>query len=134
VHQNDEMLGILRARSADTERFEADTSPSSSTSASSAAVEGSASRTPNRLTAPTLIALLDARKTATTQKEVRQLAHAFDVDLALLESLVKYVNSPSIRPRPEEVRVEDEDDVSCLCARREGADVPGGRARADADM
>lgn len=72
----------------------------------------------NRLNAQSIIALLDERKVCKTRREIEQLALAYDVDIAILDQLAKYVNSPSIlegrsattlQRRP--VNVEDDSEV-----------------------
>lgn len=74
----------------------------------------------NRLNAQTIVALLDERKECKSRREVEQLAVAYDLDIAVLDQLARYVNSPSVaegrsaallQRRP--VNVEDDSEV-CL--------------------
>ena len=51
---------------------------------------------PNRLTAPSLSGLLDARQTATSKAQLCDLAKTYEMDPSLLETLVHSVNTPSI--------------------------------------
>lgn len=75
----------------------------------------------NRLNAQTIVALLDERKECKTRREVEQLAIAYDLDIAVLDQLARYVNSASIaegrsaallQRRP--VNVEDDSEVSLI--------------------
>ncbi|RDB24240.1 hypothetical protein Hypma_008771 [Hypsizygus marmoreus] len=50
----------------------------------------------NRLHAATLSELLDKRKSAKTQAEVERLAERYGIDVAKLQSLSRFVNSPSV--------------------------------------
>lgn len=105
--QNDQMLSILRARDRETQ------ASSASSDFSAAASQA------NRLSAPTLVALLDARKSCRTAKDVEELAHGYDIDVSVIEELARFVNSPSIsaRARPaERVTVDNEEEVSDACA------------------
>ncbi|KAF8638496.1 hypothetical protein AX16_010479 [Volvariella volvacea WC 439] len=51
----------------------------------------------NRLHAPTLSDLLDARKSVKTQQELEKLANEHNIDVQKLESLARFVNSPSVQ-------------------------------------
>ncbi|KAF8590546.1 hypothetical protein K439DRAFT_1657317 [Ramaria rubella] len=50
----------------------------------------------NRLAASTLSSLLDDRKFVTSRSDLELLAAGYTVDVAVLESLTKFVNSPSV--------------------------------------
>lgn len=50
----------------------------------------------NRLEAATLSTLLDDRKFVTSRSDLEQLAARYTVDVAVLERLARFVNSPSI--------------------------------------
>jgi len=62
----------------------------------------------NRLLAVRLIDLLDERKTATSVKDLDRLAERYDIDRSVLESLGRYVNSPS-EDQATKRKVVDED-------------------------
>lgn len=51
----------------------------------------------NRLDAPTLIALLAARREARTPEEARSVAESYGVDLELVDRLATFVNPPSVQ-------------------------------------
>lgn len=117
------MLNILAARERTSAAEGESDSPSSISSIT--APSASPSNVRNRLSAPTLINLLDERKNCTTRKELEDLAVGYDIDLEVLEGLAKFVNSPSISGRVEEIRErgpEDGEEVSVrssvLCDRR----------------
>jgi hypothetical protein len=59
-------------------------------------VEASASHTRNRLLSATLSNLLDERKRATSLKALENIANKYDIDIVKLESLARFVNSPTI--------------------------------------
>ena len=50
----------------------------------------------NRMDAGTLSTLLDDRKFVTSRTELEQLAARYNLDVAVLERLTRFVNSPSI--------------------------------------
>jgi len=50
----------------------------------------------NRILSATLSDLLDKRKKATSLKELERIANKYDMDIAKLESLAQFVNSPTI--------------------------------------
>ncbi|GBE80729.1 predicted protein [Sparassis crispa] len=54
--------------------------------------------THNRLLAASLQELLEERKSVTTQAELEKLAKRYNVDVAKLESVAQFVNSPSVLP------------------------------------
>lgn len=60
-------------------------------------VEASPSHpTRNRILSSTLSSLLDARKNTSSRTEVERIANQYGVDVAKLESLARFVNTPSI--------------------------------------
>jgi hypothetical protein len=50
----------------------------------------------NRILSATLSELLDERKQATSFKELERIANKYDMDIAKLESLARFVNTPTI--------------------------------------
>ena len=86
------MLNILAARSSNTAREE---EANTSAQLSSGGVNN-AGAIKNRLNVQTVMALLDERKECKTRKEVEQLAIAYGVDMAILDQLARFVNSPSV--------------------------------------
>jgi hypothetical protein len=60
----------------------------------------------NRLDAPTLMALLAARREARTPEEARSVAESYGVDLELVDRLAAFVNPPSVQENV--VRVNDD--------------------------
>jgi hypothetical protein len=52
--------------------------------------------TANRLKPMELIALLDARKTATSRAEIEKTAASFRIDPQLLDRIAQYVNTPTV--------------------------------------
>jgi len=54
-----------------------------------------ANTTQNRLLAGSLIELLDERKAVRSQLELDQLASKYNIDSSILESLARFVNSPT---------------------------------------
>ncbi|KAI0374707.1 hypothetical protein BV20DRAFT_960857 [Pilatotrama ljubarskyi] len=50
----------------------------------------------NQLVATSLMDLLEERKSASTQRDVEELAKKYDIDLEKLERMARYVNSVSI--------------------------------------
>lgn len=76
----------------------------------------------NRLDAPTLIALLAARREAQTPDEAQSIAESYGVDLELVDQLAAFVNPPSVRE--DIVRVTDDGETtpvvrsSCAAAGR----------------
>jgi len=59
-------------------------------------VEASASHPRNRLLSATLSDLLDERKEAASPKELESIAKKYDMDIVKLESLARFVNSPTV--------------------------------------
>lgn len=79
------------------------------------------SSTRNRLLAPSLIDLLDERKAVTSPQELDRLAAKYNMDPSVLESLARFVNSPSADETTVR-KVVDEDGaerflttVRCFC-------------------
>jgi len=62
----------------------------------------------NRLHAATLSELLDKRKSAKSAQDVEQLAKQYDIDIAKLEKLARFVNTPSVQ-RGTAVRTVEKD-------------------------
>jgi len=56
----------------------------------------SAKSIPNRLLVQSFTDLLNERKLIKSQPELEALAKKYDIDLAILQRVSKYVNSPSI--------------------------------------
>ena len=50
----------------------------------------------NRILSATLSELLDERKQTTSFKELERIANKYDMDIAKLESLARFVNTPTI--------------------------------------
>jgi hypothetical protein len=50
----------------------------------------------NRLLSATLSDLLDERKRAVSPKELESIANKYDIDIVKLESLARFVNSPTV--------------------------------------
>jgi hypothetical protein len=62
-----------------------------------AEVEATMSLAPhNRLLSATLSRLLEERKKAASPKEIERIANKYDMDIKKLESLARFVNSPTI--------------------------------------
>ena len=59
-------------------------------------VEASASHPPNRLLSAKLSDLLDERKQAASRKELESIANKYDMDIVKVESLVRFVNTPTV--------------------------------------
>jgi hypothetical protein len=59
-------------------------------------VEASASNTRNRLLSATLSNLLDERKRAPSLQALENIANKYGMDIVKLESLARFVNSPTI--------------------------------------
>ena len=55
-----------------------------------------AHHTRNRILAASLSELLESRKTVKSQEELRALAERYDVDVAKLTELARFINTPSI--------------------------------------
>lgn len=64
--------------------------------------------TRNRILSSTLSSLLDARKTASSRAELERIANEYGVDIAKLESLARFVNTPSIDEGSRKKTVDDE--------------------------
>ncbi|KAG8747652.1 hypothetical protein FRC10_000195 [Ceratobasidium sp. 414] len=52
----------------------------------------------NRLLALSLSDILDARKSASSSKEVSEIARSRGIDAKTLEHLVRFINTPSVAP------------------------------------
>jgi hypothetical protein len=90
--QSNPMLNILAARQKNTLQEEAaNTSAQLSTQGSS-----NVGAIKNRLNAQSIIALLDERKECKNRRQVEELAVAYDVDINVLDTLARWVNSPSV--------------------------------------
>ena len=63
---------------------------------------------PNRLHGLALSDLLDKRKSVRTREDLERLAKEYAIDVGKLESLVRFVSSPSVE-RGTEVRIVDKD-------------------------
>jgi len=61
----------------------------------------------NRMSATVLSELLDSRKDITSPAELEKLSKTYGIDLSLLRTLTKVVNSPSIGERTTIRSVED---------------------------
>ena len=64
----------------------------------------------NRMTAASLFDLLDARKNVRSRAELQDLAKSFNIDVALLESLARFVNTPSVGEQTSVSGVENGED------------------------
>ncbi|KAG6813627.1 hypothetical protein H0H92_009244 [Tricholoma furcatifolium] len=66
----------------------------------------------NRLHSTTLSDLLDKRKAARSPQDVERLAKQFGIDAAKLESLARFVSSPSVQSGTEQRTVEKDGEES----------------------
>ena len=118
---SNEMLNILQARRRDSD---AEQEASQAAQAASGGVRVSG-QIRNRMGASVLVSLLDERKACQSRKDLEELAHAYDIDVSVMETLARFVNAPSIaagsRLRAQNERkdeVEPNDDVSTHSAQR----------------
>lgn len=77
------------------------------TRAQSEAEANTSNATRNRVLSSTLSDLLDERKKSTSTKELESFANKYGMDLSKLESLSRFVNSPTIGEGTT-VRTKDE--------------------------
>ena len=71
-------------------------------------IAGSSQTTRNRLQPSALFSLLDERKAPSSRFEVDRLAGRYNIDVEVLERLVRYVNTPSIsEDAVQSTRTED---------------------------
>lgn len=111
--QSNSMLNILAARQKNTIlEEEANTSAQLSSQGLN-----NAGAIRNRLNAQSIVALLDERKECKSRREVEELAVAYDLDIDTLDTLARWINSPSVEAgahtaqRPH-VNIDSDDDVS----------------------
>lgn len=103
------MLNILEARGKNTE---AEEGANTAAQLSSGGVNN-AGAIKNRLNAQSIVSLLDERKECKTRRDIEQLAVSYDVDVAILDQLARFVNSPSVEANArlrqrQPVNIEDE--------------------------
>ncbi|KAF7322821.1 hypothetical protein HMN09_00061400 [Mycena chlorophos] len=70
----------------------------------------SSSPTLNRIPAPTLGRLLDERKTVRTRRDMEFMAKRFGLDIDKLDTVTRYVNTPSVRAGSEQRIVQEDGD------------------------
>lgn len=111
--QSNPMLGILAARQRNSE-LEQGANTAAQLSSGGVSNVGAMR---NRLNAQSITSLLDQRKECKSRRELEELAVAYEVDIAVLDQLARFVNSPSIEAgsklrERKPVAVEDEEGVS----------------------